>query len=98
MKLVSMGYLYKRVAKKDEGYINAPAVEDIYSLAGCISEDFMDYMGLCKNNNYWLFNNLEEIHDLARDHDISLVGLKSSFIKPTLSSGVTEVRRGSSMM
>ena len=80
-QLISMGYLYKRVSKNDDCCPGATNVKDIYSLSGCISEDFADFIGLCKNNNYWLFNNVEEMNDLACELGVPLDGVTTFFYK-----------------
>lgn len=80
-QLISMGYLYKHVAINDGCCPDAFKVKDIYSLSGCISEDFADYIGLCKNNNYWLFNNVEEMNNLAHELGVSLSGVTTFFYK-----------------
>ena len=38
------GYMAKRVAKKPEGWLGERVV-DVYSVSGCISKDFADYVG-----------------------------------------------------
>ncbi len=71
-QLISMGYLYKQVATPTENYLKIKGTKDIYSLAGCTSEDFADFIGLNKNNNYWLLNNLKEMELLATELHLSL--------------------------
>lgn len=65
------GYLYKKVEKKPEGY-NCDIVEDIYSVAGCISEDFTDYINYWKHNKYWLFDAPEIMEHIAETENIDL--------------------------
>jgi hypothetical protein len=71
--MVPAGYLAKRVAKRPE-WFHAPQVEDIYSLSGCESEDFTDYIEHWKHNGYWLFDSESVIRDLAKEHSIDLQG------------------------
>jgi len=69
-----MGYLFKRVAPKSD-WLNAPVVERIFSLSGCISENFADYVDYWKHNGFWLFDSPAIIRELARENGISLDGL-----------------------
>ena len=67
----SIGYMYKRVAPRPE-WLNASEVDDIYSLSGCISRDFADYINYWKHNGFWLFDSPSIIETLAVEHAISL--------------------------
>ena len=70
-----LGYLYKRVARRPQ-WLKAPHVEDIYSLSGCISHPFADYIKHWKHNGYWLFDSPAVIKRLAAEHSIALAGLR----------------------
>lgn len=70
-----LGYLYKHVAARPD-WLEAPHVEDIYSLSNCISADFADYINYWKHNGFWLFDSPSTIANLAAAHSISLNGLK----------------------
>jgi hypothetical protein len=70
-----LGYLYKQVAARPS-WIKASSVVDIYSLSGCVSPNFADYINYWKHNGYWLFNSPGEIESLAVEHSISLQGMK----------------------
>ena len=65
------GYMAKRVVRRPD-WIQASAVEDVYSVSGCISEYFADYIQQWKHNGYWLFDCVETISSLAREHAIPL--------------------------
>jgi hypothetical protein len=71
----SLGYLYKRVAARPD-WIKASHVSDIYSLSGCVSTNFADYIKFWKHNGFWLFDSPEIIESLANQHGISLKGMK----------------------
>ena len=43
----------KRV-QKPEGF-HVQGVADVYSVSGCISENFADYIEYWKHNGHWLF-------------------------------------------
>ena len=70
-----LGYMYKRVAARPD-WLSAPAVRDIYSLSGCVSEDFAEYINFWKHNGFWLFDSPGKVRDVAEQHGISLDGLK----------------------
>jgi hypothetical protein len=63
----------KRVVARPN-WIQAPAVEDIYSLSNCVSKEFADYINYWKHNGYWLFDSIGVIKQLAGEHGISLEG------------------------
>jgi hypothetical protein len=69
------GYMAKKVVKRPD-WIRAPSVEDIYSLSGCISAPFADYIKHWKHNGYWLFNSVDAIRTLASEHGIPLTHCK----------------------
>jgi hypothetical protein len=46
----------------------------VYSVSGCVSEDFADYVNYWKHNGYWLFDSPEGIRTLARENSIELEG------------------------
>lgn len=71
--LIPAGYMAKRVVRKPD-WLKASGIEDIYSVSGCISKDFADYITFWKHNGYWLFDTPEIIVQLAREHSIDLVG------------------------
>ena len=70
-----LGYLYKSVAVRPD-WVKASHVSDIYSLSGCVSENFADYINYWKHNGYWLFDSPQVIQSLAAEHGISLEGMK----------------------
>lgn len=70
-----MGYLYKRVRARPE-WLGAPGVRDIYSLSGCVSECFADYVPLWKHNGFWLFDSPGIARQAAAAAGVSLDGLK----------------------
>jgi len=70
--MVPAGYLAKRVSKRPD-WLRAQVV-DIYSVSGCVSEDFADYIDYWKHNGYWLFDSPEVIRTLAEEHSIELEG------------------------
>ena len=71
--MIPVGYMAKRVHKKPD-WLKAAQVIDIYSVAGCISEDFADYIKYWKHNGYWFFDSPEVIRSIARENSIELEG------------------------
>ena len=67
------GYLAKRISSKPE-WLRAPQVTNIYSLSGCVSEDFADYVNFWKHNGFWLFDSPEVIRNVAQENSIDLAG------------------------
>jgi hypothetical protein len=67
--------MYKRVEPRPE-WLEAANVADIYSLSGCISEYFADYIPFWKHNGFWLFDSPAIIKQVATDQGISLEGLR----------------------
>jgi hypothetical protein len=53
--MIPVGYMFKKVMQRPD-WLNADGVDDIYSLSGCTSEYFTDYIDYWKHNGYWLFN------------------------------------------
>lgn len=76
--MTPIGYLYKRVASRPD-WIGAEHVEDIYSLSGCVSEVFADYINYWRHNGYWLFDAPRVMEDLAKENGFSLGDLKLFF-------------------
>jgi hypothetical protein len=62
--VIPAGYMAKRIARRPD-WLKAAEVEEIYSVSGCISEYFTDYVPYWKHNGYWLFDSVEAIRSLA---------------------------------
>jgi hypothetical protein len=71
--MLPAGYLAKRVLKRPE-WLDAQNVSDIYSVSGCMSEVFADYVEHWRHNGFWLFDAPEIIRDVARKESIDLTG------------------------
>jgi hypothetical protein len=63
----------KRVVTRPD-WLPAERVSSIYSVSGCISSDFTDYIGFWRHNGYWLFDSPDIITDIARENSIDLAG------------------------
>ena len=77
--MIPAGYLAKRVSVCPDWIKSDRIVADIYSVSGCVSKDFADYIGYWKHNGYWLFDSPDIILQLARQHAIDLTGTKLFF-------------------
>lgn len=73
--MIPVGYMAKQVSLHPE-WLQAEAVEDIYSVSGCISRNFADYIPYWKHNGYWFFDAPEIIQQLAREHSMDLNGTR----------------------
>jgi hypothetical protein len=49
-------------------------VADVYSVSGCTSEAFADYVEYWKHNGFWLFDSPEIILGIAQENLIDLTG------------------------
>ncbi len=70
--MIPAGYMAKLVCKTPAGMTIPKTVVDIYSLSGCISDNFADYIPHWKHNGYWLFDSPEIIKSLAAEQSIDL--------------------------
>jgi hypothetical protein len=57
-------------------WIKTLGVDDVYSISGCMSKDFTDYINYRKHNGYWPFDSLKVIKELAEDHSLDLARTK----------------------
>jgi len=61
----------KRIHERPD-WLGVPDVVDIYSLSGCVSDDFADYISCWKHNGYWLFDSPEVIRIVADETETEL--------------------------
>jgi hypothetical protein len=71
--MVPAGYMAKRVVARPD-WLPAERVSSIYSVSGCVSKHFADYINFWKHNGYWLFNSPDVIIEVARENNIDLSG------------------------
>ena len=69
--MIPAGYMAKRIYRRPN-WLKAPNVADIYSVSGCQSENFADYLPFWKHNGFWLFDSPDIIKNVAKEHDIPL--------------------------
>lgn len=73
--MIPAGYMAKIVFNEPK-WIKQLGVDDVYSVSGCMSKEFADYINYWKHNGYWFYNSPEIIKDLAKTHGIDLTGTK----------------------
>jgi hypothetical protein len=71
--MIPVGYMAKRVSLRTD-WLQAERVVDVYSVSGCVSKDFADYINYWKHNGYWFFDAPEIIRQLAHENSIDLTG------------------------
>jgi hypothetical protein len=76
--MIPVGYLYKTVVQRPD-WIPVPAIDDVYSVSGCISPFFTDYVKRWKHNGYWLFNSPDAMESICRQEGIDLSGMTLFF-------------------
>ena len=69
--MVPAGYMAKRVVPRPD-WLGAPRVSSIYSVSGCIAENFADYINFWKHNGYWLFDSPQIVVTAARENGVDL--------------------------
>lgn len=69
--MVPAGYMAKRVVVRPD-WLRADRVSKIYSVSGCVSPCFADYITFWRHNGYWLFDSPAVILEIAREHGIDL--------------------------
>ena len=76
--MIPAGYMAKRVAGRTD-WIKTERVTDIYSVSGCGSTNFADYINYWKHNGYWLFDTPQILWELADQNSIDLKGTQLFF-------------------
>ena len=67
--MIQAGYMYKRIVAQPE-WLKCKNVVQIYSVSGCTSEDFANYIPYWKHNKYWFFNQPEDMDVIIADQKI----------------------------
>ncbi len=65
--------MFKNVVNSPE-WLETDAVVDVYSLSGCISKCFTDYIDYWRHNGHWLFDSPEIMEDLSKEMNLDLSG------------------------
>lgn len=69
--MIPVGYMYKTVSDNPD-WLKTNGVKDIYSVSGCVSDDFDDWIDGWQHNGYWLFNSPEIMQKIADKKGIDL--------------------------
>ena len=65
--------MYKKIAiVADLDWFQSDSVKDIYSVSGCFSEDFPDYINYWKHNKFWFFDTPAIMKDIATNESLDL--------------------------
>jgi hypothetical protein len=72
--MIPAGYMLKKVVSRP-AWLNAADVVDIYSLSGCFSACFADYIDHWRHNGYWLFNRPSDMDEILDKLGIDPSGL-----------------------
>lgn len=73
--MIPLGYMRKQVVSRPP-WFTTTRVRDVYSLSGCVSHHFADYIRHWKHNGYWLFDSPRLIADVAEAASAPLEGTK----------------------
>jgi hypothetical protein len=73
--MIPVGYMAKRIMIRPD-WLQTKRGVDIFSVSGCVSENFADYIPYWKHNGYWFFDSPQSIQQLAQEHSINLDGTK----------------------
>lgn len=77
--MIEIGYMYKKVSSNVD--IPNSAVKDAYSVSGCESEDFDDWINYWRNNGYWFFDSPSIIEEIAKEQNIDLGDMQLFYYK-----------------
>jgi hypothetical protein len=73
--MIPVGFMSKTVYETPD-WLKTANVRDIYSVSGCISEEFCDYTKFWKHNGYWLFDSPAAIDEIATAESVDLSARK----------------------
>ena len=63
--MIPAGYMYKRIVLPE--WLDCKNVAKMYSVSGCFSENFADYIPYWKHNQYWFFDNPEVMDGIIHE-------------------------------
>jgi hypothetical protein len=67
--MIQAGYMYKKIASRPE-WLTCENVTKIYSVSGCTSKDFTNYIPYWKHNKYWFFNDSKDMDIIIDEQKI----------------------------
>jgi hypothetical protein len=77
--MIFAGYMFKMVSRRPDWLKTMASVSDIYSVSGCVSGNFADYIKYWKHNGWWLFDSPAAMQDLAKAENLDLSGMTLFF-------------------
>jgi hypothetical protein len=72
--MMPAGYMFKKVISRP-AWLEAADIDDIFSLSGCVSGNFTDYINYWKHNGYWLFDSPAVMEKIAEENNLALGGM-----------------------
>jgi hypothetical protein len=69
--MIQAGYMAKTVESRPD-WLKSDGVRDLYSVSGCISGYFCDYIPHWKHNGFWLFDSPTEIMLVAAAESLNM--------------------------
>jgi len=67
--MIPLGYMLKKVVPPPK-WMNAPNVDLVYSVSGCVSENFASYIPFWKHNGWWFFDDPSILQKVATENGI----------------------------
>lgn len=68
--MIQAGYMYKKIVTQPE-WLKCRNVTKVYSVSGCTSNDFTDYIPCWKHNKYWLFNKPDDMDSIIDEQKLT---------------------------
>lgn len=81
--MTPLGYIAKRIAPRPD-WLAVSHVQEIFSIANCVSKEFADYVHYWKHNGYWLFDRPEWIVDICHENMIDMSDLTFLYLESDL--------------
>ena len=72
--MIPAGYMLKKVVSRPE-WLSASGVKDLYSVSGCFSTYFSNYVNHWRHNGYWFFNQPSDMEEILNKEGADRSGL-----------------------
>ena len=71
--MIPVGYLYKKIElTANLNWFDAGNIKAVYSVSGCVSKNFTDYIPYWKHNDFWFFNTPAVMKEIAASELLDL--------------------------
>lgn len=67
--MIQAGYMYKKMVTRPE-WLKCENVTKVYSVSGCISKDFTNYIPYWKHNKFWFFDAPEDMEIIIEEQKL----------------------------